>query len=92
MDRELGAKPFECPNCGAQLDDVVNPDGSVTHKPCAHCYGPQETPSQPPVPQQPTPTSAPGGTPGPEVASLQRETGSQVPPAAPAAPSAGGAQ
>lgn len=33
-----------CPNCGAELDRVENPDGSVSGKSCGKCYkGPSKS-------------------------------------------------
>lgn len=41
--RELGVAVDTCPECGAQVQQVELPDGSVAGEPCKKCY-PNATP------------------------------------------------
>jgi hypothetical protein len=78
MEREKGASPFVCPNCGGELKDVVQADGSLTHEPCEKCYGPKSDKAPEVSPNAPVPPQVPTSS---ETASLNREVGSQVAPA-----------
>ena len=45
-EREKGVATRPCPNCGAELNPVDQPDGAVAYETCSNCY-PTESSTEP---------------------------------------------